>query len=53
MIRTYQNGITDRHIPQKEKPENNTLKTLSDGTKEVKPPEEKPHSTKLNQPVHA
>lgn len=53
MIRTCQNGITDMHIPQKKKPENNTLKTLSDGTKDVKPPEEKPHSTKRNQPVHA
>lgn len=53
MIRTCQNGITDRHIPQRKKPENNTLKTLSDGTKDVKPPEEKPHSTKRDQPVHA
>lgn len=53
MIRTCQNGITDRHIPQRKKPENNTLKTLSDSTKDVKPPEEKPHSTKRDQPVHA
>lgn len=53
MIRTYQNGITDRHIPQKKKPEDNTFKTVADGIKDVKPPEEKPHSTKRDQPVHA
>lgn len=53
MIRTYQDGITDKHITQKKKPENNTLKTVADGIKDVKQPEEKPHSTKLNQPVHA